>query len=78
MKKLSALPFEYKGDLEFIKKILVDIIEKYPTYSNFIDNYFKSNKLEFFKDLSLDYSRISKVCRTNNYLEIITAISKIN
>ena len=55
-----------------MKKIdnkLNNIIKKYPIYENYINNYFKENKLEYFKDFSLDYNRIPKDCRTNNYLE---------
>ena len=36
---------------------------------NFINEYFIENKLEYFKDLSLDYSRTPEDCHTNNYLE---------
>ena len=69
LKDLSKLPFEYKGDIEYVKSRLKKISSKYPSYTNFINNYFTENKLEYFKDLSLDYSRIPKDCRTNNYLE---------
>ena len=48
---------------------LINIKNEYPKYTNFIDEYFIPNKLDYFKDLSLDYSRIPQDCRTNNYLE---------
>ena len=69
IKDLSSLPFDYKGDLEHVKSKLRKITSKYPNYTNLINNYFIENKLEYFKDLSLDYSRIPKDCRMNNYLE---------
>ena len=50
-------------------QILKDITKVYPKYTNFINEYFIPNKLDYFKDYSLDYSRIPKDCRTNNYLE---------
>ena len=34
-----------------------------------MNNYFIQNKLQYFEDKSLDYYRIPKDCRTNNYLE---------
>ena len=48
---------------------LKNIKKEYPKYINFFDEFFIPNKLEYFKDLSLDYSRILQDCRTNNYLE---------
>ena len=40
-----------------------------PYIQNFLNNYITANKLTFFEDQSLNYFRIPKDCRTNNYLE---------
>ena len=69
LKKLGKLPFIYKGKIEYVLGYLENIKKEYLNYINFLDEYFIKNKLEYFKDLSLDYSRIPNDCRTNNYLE---------
>ncbi len=55
--------------MKIINQKLNKIIKKFPLYENYINNYFKVNKYEYFEDLSLDYNRISIDFRTNNYLE---------
>ena len=45
------------------------MIDEHPKYNNFINEYFKPNKLIYFRNFSLDYSKIPQDCRTNNYLE---------
>ena len=67
IQKLSSLPFIYKGDIKKIKNFINNIIEEYPKYTNFLNNYFMVNKFTFFEDQSLNYFRIPKDCRTNNY-----------
>ena len=42
------------------------LIKKYPNHNNFIKNYFIVNKKNF---LSLNYLKVKKDCRTNNFLE---------
>ena len=69
LKKLGNLPFIYKGDLKIFEKECIDIKNNYPLYTNFIDNYFIINKKSYFIDGSLDYLRVPKDCRTNNFLE---------
>ena len=69
IQKLSNLPFEYNGDMKIINQKLNKIIKKFPLYENYINNYFKVNKYEYFEDLSLDYNRIPIDFRKNNYLE---------
>ena len=69
IKILSSIPFIYKGKIEIVKKIIEETKSKYPNYSNFIDNYFINNKMQYFKDNSLNYSIIPDDCRTNNFLE---------
>ena len=66
--KLSIIPIIYKGDIKIVNKELDNIINNYPIYINFINNYFKINKLPFFIDKSLNYSDIPLDCRTNNYI----------
>ena len=50
---------------------------KYPKYYNFINQYFKVNKLDYFKDLLLNYSTIPNDCRSNNYLENYNGFIKL-
>ena len=69
IKKLSILPIKYGGDTSIVYSELDKIIEEYPLYENFIENYFKKQKLEYFKDNSLNYQNIPIDCRTNNFLE---------
>ena len=69
IRKLSSLPFIYKGEIKKVKIFIKNIIEEYPLYTNFLNNFFIANKLTFFEDQSLNYFRIPKDCRTNNYLE---------
>ena len=71
IKELGRLPFSYNGDMKKLTKILENIIKNYPLYENFINNYFYTNKIEFFKDNSLNYNLIPDDCRTNNYLGFI-------
>ena len=66
---MLSLPFIYKGEIKKVKIFIKNIIEEYPLYTNFLNNYFIANKLTFFEDQSLNYFRIPKDCRTNNYLE---------
>ena len=44
--------------MKIINQKLNKIIKKFPLYENYINNYFKVNKYEYFEDLSLDYNRI--------------------
>ena len=69
LNKLGSLPFLYKGNISLIEKFLDKLIDEHPKYNNFINEYFKTNKLIYFKNFSLDYSKIPQDCRTNNYLE---------
>ena len=69
LKSLSNLPFLYNGNLNKISDELNNISKKYPLFENFINQYFITNKMEFFEDNSLNYNLIPSDCRTNNYLE---------
>jgi len=55
IKKLGAFPFEYKGNMTYLEEQIKFIINKFPLYENFMNNYFKAYKYPFFKDNSLDY-----------------------
>ena len=55
--------------MKIFEKECIDIKNNYPLYTNFIDNYFIINKKSYFIDGSLDYLRVPKDCRTNNFLE---------
>ena len=67
IKILSDFPFYYKVYYNII--YLNYIIEKYPKYNNFINNYFIKYIISSFKNLSLDYYSIPYDCHTNNYLD---------
>ena len=60
---LGRLPFIYKGDMNIINNLLDELSSKYKKYYNFINQYFKINKIQYFKDFSLDYSTIAKDCQ---------------
>ena len=69
IKKLSILPIKYGGDISIVYPELDKIKEEHPLYENFIENYFKKQKFEYFKNNSLNYQNIPIDCRTNNFLE---------
>ena len=69
LEELGKLPFYYKGDIKLFNEECNKIIEKYPDYTNFINNYFIRTKKPFFIDNSLNYNLIPKDCRTNSFLE---------
>ena len=52
---MGKLPFIYRGNINLLERYLNNIIDEHPKYNNFITEYFKPNKLIFFKNLSLDY-----------------------
>ena len=66
---LAVLPLEYNRDIDTVKKKLNNITKKFPLFSNYINNYFMEKKLKDFEDNSLYYKKITKECRTNNFLE---------
>ena len=66
---LGKLPFIYKGDINVIKDKYIEIILKYPEYSNYITNYFLQSKIKYFEDNSLNYLDIPRDCRSNRFLE---------
>ena len=78
IKILSSLPFIYKGNIEIVNKIIDETKKSYKTYSNFIDNYFVTNKMQYFIDNSLIYDIIPEDCRTNNFLENYNGYIKLN
>ena len=55
--------------MNYVETKLQNIINENPLYENFINNYFKKNKLQFFEDRSLNYHNIPREYRTNNFLE---------
>ena len=67
--KLGKLPFTYKGDIKYVIQETQNIINKYPIYKNFIENYFLKIHKEYFIDKSLDFSNIPNDCRSNSFLE---------
>ena len=55
--------------MNYVESQLKNIIKENPLYGNFIENYFRKNKLPFFEDFSLNYHNVPKEYRTNNFLE---------
>ena len=78
IKILSSIPFLYKGNIEIVNKIIDETKKSYKNYSNFIDNYFLTNKMQYFIDNSLNYDIIPEDCRTNNFLENYNGYIKLN
>jgi len=76
--ELGKIPFTYKGNINIVNTICEGLNKKYPLYENFINQYFLKNKLEYFKDNSLDYCSIPENCRSNSYLEIKMDILNLN
>ena len=69
LEELGKIPFHYNGDMKIFDAECNRLIKKYPNHNNFIKNYFIANKRNFFEDQSLNYLRVTKDCRTNNFLE---------
>ena len=69
IKQLCNITINYKGDMNYVESQLKNIIKENPLYENFIENYFRKNKLPFFEDFSLNYHNVPKEYRTNNFLE---------
>ena len=67
LEALGKIPFIYKGDIKIFDLECGNLIKEYPTYDNFINNYFIHNKKKYFEDGSLDYSTVSKDCRSNSF-----------
>ena len=67
--QISLLPLNYKGNMEYLKNQLNIILMQYPSYYNYIVNYFISNKLKYFQDGSYDYSKFPPDIRSNSILE---------
>ena len=67
--QLTILPLNYKGNIEYVKKIINILINQYPKYTNYIVNYFSGNKLKYFEDGTYNYSNFPKDIRSNSILE---------
>ena len=46
-----------------------DLSKAYPYYNNFLNEYFVKNKIKYFIDDSLNYSKYPKDVRSNSILE---------
>ena len=75
---LGLLPLQYKGDINFINKILDELIQNYPNFKNIIENYFKNNKLPYFISGDYNYNDLPSDCRSNSYLENYNLYMKQN
>jgi len=69
LEELGKIPFYYKGDINTFNEECKKLIENYPQYTNFINNYFIKNKKQCFIDQSLNYHLVPSDCRTNSFLE---------
>ena len=78
IKIISSIPFLYKGNIEIVNKIIDETKKSYKNYSNFIDNYFLTNKIQYFIDNSLNYDIIPEDCIINIFLENYNGYIKLN
>lgn len=69
LNEIGLIPLNYKGDMKIFEDIISDIIARYPTYNDFINNYFIKNKKNFFQNGIYNYALIPQDCRTNSFLE---------
>ena len=60
-----------------VNKVLDETKNLYKGHANFIENYFKNNKMQYFEDNSLNYNIIPDDCRTNNFLENYNGFIKL-
>ena len=51
--QLKQLLEEEEHNIEIVNKIIDETKKSYKNYSNFIDNYFLTNKMQYFIDNSL-------------------------
>lgn len=66
---LGLIPINYKGDMIIFNNLIIEIKKQYPTFCDFIDNYFVKNKKQYFINGNYNYFNIPKDCRSNSYLE---------
>ena len=57
------------NNLLYLEEYCTKLINKYPKYSNYINNYYKIIKYKYFEDKHLDYKSIPDDSSTNNFLE---------
>ena len=61
--------FKFKCNIKYYENECEKLIENYPFYDNFINNYFLKNHLEYFKNGSSNYTNIPKYCIPISCLE---------
>ena len=55
---LGLLPLQYKGDINYVKNKLNEIIKNYPKFKNVIEDYFVKYKLEYFINGDYNYNEL--------------------
>ena len=72
---LSIIVFKYRSDMEYIYKYIYNLKKKYPAFLSFFA-YYESNWYKYLKGISLDYTKITKLQRSNSYIENYSKIIK--
>ena len=68
------LPIIYKGNQNKTINKIEKLKAEYPLYSNFLDNYFLANKLEYFINESLFTKKSQKIVELIIIQKIIMAL----
>ena len=67
--ELCIMPLKYNGNVNYVLDKIKDLSKAYPYYNNFLNEYFVKNKIKYFIDDSLNYSKYPKNVRSNSILE---------
>ena len=63
------MPLKYNGNVNYVLDKIKELSKAYPYYNNFLNEYFVKNKIKYFIDDSLNYSKYPKNVRSNSILE---------
>ena len=72
---LSIIVFKYRSDMEYVYTTIDNLKKKYPAFLGFFA-YYEANWYKYLKDTSLDYTKITKLQRSNSYIENYNKIIK--
>ena len=67
--ELCIMPLKYNGNVNYVLDKIKELSKAYPYYNNFLNEYFVKNKIKYFIDDSLNYSKYPKNVRSNSILE---------
>ena len=66
---MRCLPFLYKGSMDTFNNLILNIKEQHPIYNQYTEEYFITNKVEYYKNQSYNYYLLPKDCRSNSSIE---------